>query len=705
MRLPCGTLLILALAVAVNPSAAANYNMIELSRTLGEATTQVAVEGTIAYAAANSQLAVVDVSNPASPILRASVPLPATALGVAVSSGIVYVANGQAGVKIFDVSNPDAPALLSSIPVSNALRVYWNFGRLYICRGNDGLSTFDVTDPAAPLLVSNYDPPLYFIEDIEVSFFTAYLGVAYLGLPEGYSEVLIVDVLSNPPQLLGTFRPNVAGNSAKVGLGLYLYISGTNGNTNFITDVSNPAQPAIIKNYHSDVHALDITYSNGYMYSFSSSGLRIYDVSPAASASLVQSLSFASGARGTLVGNRIYQAFGQQGFRIMSIDNPASAVFLGGWNGWSHASRLTKNGNFVYASGDRLAVIDVDDPSYPEVLNQVDVSGYRTVIAGNHMYMAAGTRGLVTMDITNPELPAVVSEMSTGDVVDLRIEAGSLYVLERGGLRAYDLANPSVPSPRGFQPLAGAENLAVSGHHAYVTQPAVLTILDISDPDMIGLSGTETAALKEIEAVNGKLYAAAGHAGLRVYDLGDPADPELLGTYDFAGPSLGLDVVGSRVYVANQYYGVAILDASDPSAMVEIGSYGGNGLGSNDVVSDGNLVFSGTTGGMVTYELTGVSGVEGGRSRVSLEARAVPNPFHSTTTLRVRSENGGSAKIMIYAANGRIVRGWTLTDVAGTFDLSWNGTDSGGQKLPSGVYFIKVVASGSTATQRVTLIH
>ena len=41
----------------------------------------------------------------------------------------------------------------------------------------------------------------------------------------------------------------------------------------------------------------------------------------------------------------------------------------------------------------------------------------------------------------------------------------------------------------------------------------------------------------------------------------------------------------------------------------------------------------------------------------------------------------------------------------GTVWLTWDGADSGGRELPSGVYFLRATLDGETATRRVHLIR
>ena len=86
----------------------------------------VAVSGSYAYVAGqySNSLVVVDVSNPASPVIRGSVvssSLMFYAVGVAVSGSYAYVAaHGSDALVVVDVSNPATPVIRGSV-VSSSL--------------------------------------------------------------------------------------------------------------------------------------------------------------------------------------------------------------------------------------------------------------------------------------------------------------------------------------------------------------------------------------------------------------------------------------------------------------------------------------------------------------------------------------------------------------------------------------------------------
>lgn len=74
---------------------------------------------------------------------------------------------------------------------------------------------------------------------------------------------------------------------------------------------------------------------------------------------------------------------------------------------------------------------------------------------------------------------------------------------------------------------------------------------------------------------------------------------------------------------------------------------------------------------------------------------AYPNPFNPDTTIRYQLENPDKVKIDIYNLKGQIVRSFEQSHAAaGYYGVNWDGCDSSGKALPSGVYLYKM-SSGS----------
>ena len=82
-----------------------------------------------------------------------------------------------------------------------------------------------------------------------------------------------------------------------------------------------------------------------------------------------------------------------------------------------------------------------------------------------------------------------------------------------------------------------------------------------------------------------------------------------------------------------------------------------------------------------------------------------PNPFNPTTTIPFEIERAGWVRLTIFDASGRRVR--TLIDEnkeAGSHEQFWNGRDSRGKPVASGVYFLRLETEGRRDTRKMVLL-
>ena len=95
-------------------------------------------------------------------------------------------------------------------------------------------------------------------------------------------------------------------------------------------------------------------------------------------------------------------------------------------------------------------------------------------------------------------------------------------------------------------------------------------------------------------------------------------------------------------------------------------------------------------------------------SPVIRNLHVAPNPFSKLTT--VSFSIGQSAKsmvIQIYDATGRLVRdfSYAIPHAPCPMQISWEGDDNAGRKLPSGVYFVTLRAGEYSETKKVLLVR
>jgi len=82
-----------------------------------------------------------------------------------------------------------------------------------------------------------------------------------------------------------------------------------------------------------------------------------------------------------------------------------------------------------------------------------------------------------------------------------------------------------------------------------------------------------------------------------------------------------------------------------------------------------------------------------------------PNPFNPATKIEINLDRGENIRLDIYDILGRQVK--SLLDgfhPAGDMNVSWDGSDDNGQKLPSGVYFYRLISNDGEHVKKMTLL-
>ena len=83
-----------------------------------------------------------------------------------------------------------------------------------------------------------------------------------------------------------------------------------------------------------------------------------------------------------------------------------------------------------------------------------------------------------------------------------------------------------------------------------------------------------------------------------------------------------------------------------------------------------------------------------------------PNPFNPRTSISYSLPENTRVSIRVYDVSSRAVR--TLIDMqqtAGRHTTTWNGTDEGGRRVSSGIYFIRLEAGDFRKTRKITLVR
>jgi hypothetical protein len=89
-----------------------------------------------------------------------------------------------------------------------------------------------------------------------------------------------------------------------------------------------------------------------------------------------------------------------------------------------------------------------------------------------------------------------------------------------------------------------------------------------------------------------------------------------------------------------------------------------------------------------------------------LGLRAMPSPASGSIAIRFVLPAAGTARVVIDDASGRLVRVLAFEGLsAGENETSWAGTDARGRRLPTGVYFVRLVTTTGTAKLKIALVR
>ncbi|MCK9281117.1 MAG: T9SS type A sorting domain-containing protein, partial [Melioribacteraceae bacterium] len=83
-----------------------------------------------------------------------------------------------------------------------------------------------------------------------------------------------------------------------------------------------------------------------------------------------------------------------------------------------------------------------------------------------------------------------------------------------------------------------------------------------------------------------------------------------------------------------------------------------------------------------------------------------PNPFNPTTQISFSLPRTENVSLIVYDINGNEIKRLVNNDnlSAGSYNLTWNGTDGNGSKVASGIYFARMIAGSYQQTKKMNLV-
>ncbi len=350
----------------------------------------------------------------------------ANSKGVFIAGNYAYVAAGSAGLRIINISNPANPILTGTYINNNnressAEGVYVKDNYAYVADFYQGLIIVNVSNPANPTFTGTYN--------ININFFT---GNAYSVFVKGnyayvadYGYGLVVINISNPanPTLTGTAAFAAAALGVDVSENFAYLTFNNNGHGLYIIDISNPGSPPVVGTYSTSATCRGVQVRGNYAYMASDvAGLQIINISDPANPILAGTYNTSGSAYGVyLDGNYAYVADNAGGLQIIDISRPANPVLANTFPTSGNAHGVYVKDKYAYVvDNTALQVIKI-----PEAKNILSVN--RDMVQLGALSKPVG-KGLVMADDKGVLSKSVISNgLLTADA-NGNITATNAYV-------------------------------------------------------------------------------------------------------------------------------------------------------------------------------------------------------------------------------------------------------------------------------------
>ena len=253
----------------------------------------------------------------------------------------------------------------------------------------------------------------------------------------------------------------------------------------------------------------------------------------------------------------------------------------------------------------------------------------------------------------------------------------------------------------------GGTSNATNPSHAYAVPGNFIASLQVCDNGSPMLCDTDVAAVQVVTQIDVQVLLKNNGSQIRTNGGGK----EYVGIEEVQRPLTDVDVstvkmsiTGFPMQISAQTKGTrfgdfdldAVQELQIPFLRKDIATLAGQttGNGPFQIVITGSFVTP--TG---TLPLRGTKMVTFKQGGGAVSASAYPNPFNPETMISYSVRKDGPVSIRIYSIDGRLVR--TLKDgeftPAGTHEVRWNGLDGAGNRVASGVFFVKTTGLDGTS--------
>ena len=685
----------------------------------------VEVVGSYAYVTFIEGLMVFDVSDPENTVCVGNCLIHGLTDGIAVRGNYAYALTDDDPIEAqrldaINISNPGAPLVEGYFAeqLMSASDVIAGDEYLYVVGGDHGLQILDLSLPAWPIEIGRFDEfGGTFIRAAEINGSFAYCTVTGL---DGDS-LYVIDV-SDPtqPAKVGSLSIRVSpwddyGNCVAAS-GSLVYAAGSAGLA--VVDVSAPSEP-MMRGTWSGGSVSSIVTAPGDLLCTASlwDTFRVFDVfdpdEPSMIGSLVMALELYSATNGLVFG---VSRFGRS-FDILNVSNPTQPELQYSLNTTADLpSDLQVVVNYAYnLSMNRLVTLDVTVPSDPTVVNTLQVTdGNSMALQDPYLYIATSS-DLKIVDISNPTAPFVAAiALDQRFVNGVAIQGNYAFVglgYGRRGVTTLDVQNPLSPVLVDSVNLGPYSKICGIGEsHLYVAtisheNCSGLQIVDISDPENLALAGYFLSPIWPHDCVAEvkelDAFALVAYEASGLMIL-NIEDPNNPWLYSGYTQSFIVDLALDYpyLYAADLFTGLYVLDISDLSSPVLVVN-DQSGRAAWRVAAANGYIYS------ASYTLFSIVSFDptsraGARPVANRFALAQnhPNPFNATTALNYSLEREAHVQLSVFNLLGQQVA-QLVNNVQPEGSYS---IQWNAESLPSGIYWAHLESAGNTRTVKMILL-
>ncbi|MBI5654317.1 hypothetical protein HZC53_01515 [Candidatus Uhrbacteria bacterium] len=396
--------------------------------------------------------------------------------------------------------------------------------------------------------------------------------------------------------------------------------------------------------------------------------------------------------------------------KVYDVSNPSTPQVLSTLALNGGPISIAVKGNYGYVVNDAsntLQIVDVSNPSTPFVTASTGTGGSPSsiYISGNYGYIVnLNSSTLQIFDISNPQQPTLKGSVATNaSPIDVEVQGKYAYITMNfaNTLQVIDVSNPSNPVVVGTSAVLGnsINQLAVKGRYAFATAYGdfAIKVVDISNPNSPFVATTiNTTARPVALALSGRyLYSTTYGASpnkMEIFDIQNASSITGVVNYTVGEDVRGIAVSGRYVYLTNSgnnTMSIVELDGVDTTALTaqsaELGSLsilananifnqlsvgGGLVVGSGGIFSQGSLAISSTnTTSTIAFAVSTTNAEVSNRLTVGGVSVCLANGTNCQSVTSAASDiwTDSTSTGVIYPTTSTrdVLLGGTTTDTAG----------------------------------------